>query len=601
MKKSIKSIVYENDDLHFININKPDKNNKKTWSFTINDETSELSGLSDMLSNYNHQIVTLRRGSHYFLAYKIYFNNKYEYFIDTRKANHRDSTSTFIKGLIDYMVYSNDISTLKNVSSFKFTKREMKQQNIDNYLDLCAYFGEYSAIGSGYTRDLRNLVVMDIDVDCTKDVNINALNDLLIKFAKCRSLPDFYIFNHESNHVQLQWVVKNVYYKDINEEVKNETIDNLNKDKNKSKEINLNNIDFTKLTDEGIAYRIFTRSLTDIVPKHKFGDKNYTFWKAKNFYTAFLGLYNLELKVPLYDGNEIYYMERDEIEYNFGTKEGRKRYYDEAYTLGELTFNTRHLVSESIKKIKVKKIEKIKDEDNSNTDDSKNQKKIYGKSRNNFVLICTRETTWELARENGYKNYKDISDLSNIDFNLFRTNVFKTVKNRFKEEDKKYKGHWPETTNISKYNNSEFESTFNGSFNYAIQHLNYTGYTNEQRTKSLENRQIGKDIHLSLVDFIRNNNKKIKRDELLYEVNSVLKSSGKKEISLASLNRYIKTSKSMTLDERKKLYSDIMYIYTERQAQLKKAIEDKNEKKINSCKKRLNYINLNIIKDLCIK
>ena len=363
MKKTIKDIVEECNDLYLIKINKQNKRDKNTWTFTIIDKTSNLCGLSDKLSNYTYQIVTLRRGNHFFLAYKIYFDNKFEYFVDTRKANHRDSTTKYVNGLIDYVVYSNDISTLKNASSFKFTSREMSQNNIDNFLDLCAYFGEYSAIGTGFTRNLRNLVVMDIDVDCTKESNKESLNNLLITFGKCNSLPDFYIFNHESNHVQLQWLIKNVNYKNIDESIKDEIIENLNLDTNKSKEIKLNGTDFTKLTNDGIAYRIFTRALTDIVPKYKFGDKNYTFWKAKNFYSAYLGLFNLELKVPLYNGKEIYYMDKDEMEYNFATKEGRKRYYDEANSLDELIFKTKHLVTETIKKIKVKKIEKIKDED----------------------------------------------------------------------------------------------------------------------------------------------------------------------------------------------------------------------------------------------
>lgn len=579
MKKTIKDIINENEDLHFIQINKINKRDKKTWSFTITDSTSEYSGLHDKLSNYKFQIVTLRRGNHYFLSYKIYFDNKFEYFVDTRKSNHRSNTSEYVDSTIDYLVYSNDISIMKNDSSFKFTKREMNQKHIDNFLDLCAYFGEYSAIGTGITRDIRNLIVMDIDVDCTKESNKNALNDLLLKFARCNTLPDFYIFNNESKHVQLQWLIKNLKYKIIDDNIKNEVIENLLKDVNKSKEVNLKGTDFTKLNNDGLSYRFFTLALTDIVPKHKFGDKNYTFWKAKNFYSAYLGLYGLELRVPLYDGHEIYYMSQEEMDYNFSTKEGRHRYYEEALDFDEIIKRTNNLVKIYIDKIlpkKRKEIENIKDEE---IEDTEVQNKKYAKSRNHFVFVCTRETTWEIARKSGFRKYEDISNLLPFDYNLFKKKIYRTVKKRFKDEDKKYNGHWPDTVNMSKYNDSEFDSTFNSSFDFGIHNLNCTGYTNEQRTKSANTRGIGKDVKLSLVDYTRTNNVKISRDDLLNEVNRILILSGQKKISLTSLNRYIKESKQMNNDDRIKLYNCILDTY------------EKSDKK---CKK----ININIIRYL---
>ena len=82
--KTIRDIVKENSDLHFININKPCKNDKSTWTFDVIDKTSQLSGLSDYLHNYYYQIVQLRRDEHYFIAYKIYYGNVYEYFVDCR-------------------------------------------------------------------------------------------------------------------------------------------------------------------------------------------------------------------------------------------------------------------------------------------------------------------------------------------------------------------------------------------------------------------------------------------------------------------------------------------------------------------------------------
>lgn len=575
MKKTIKDIINESEDLHFIKIYKPNKRDRSTWTFTVIDSTSDIAGISDYLSNYKFQIVTLRRGNHYFLSYKIYFDDKFEYFVDTRKSNHRANTSEYVESTIDYMVYSNDISIMKNDSSFKFTRREMNQKHIDNFLDLCAYFGEYSAIGTGITRDIRNLIVMDIDVDCTKESNQTALNELLIKFGKYNSLPDFYIFNNESKHVQLQWLIKNLKYKDIDNNVKSEIIENLLKDKNKSKEINLSGTEFLKLTNNGIAYRLYTLALTDIVPKHKFGDKNYTFWKAKNFYSAYKKLYNLELKVPLYDGHEIYYMTQEEMDNNFSTKEGRCRYYDEAPDLNDITKKTEDLVGSIIKKMiprKKKEIENIKDEETSIVNTEERSNKGYAKSRNSFVLVCSRETTWELARKSGFKSTDDIRKMSQYELDLFKKKVFRTVKKRFKDEDKKYNGHWPDTTNNSKYHDSEFDVTFNGSFNFAISNFKYTGWSSEQRIKSANTRSVVKDIKLYLVDYIRLNNKKISRNDLLNEANRILTSSGQKKISLTSLNRYIKQSKNMTSSDRTNLYNYIV-----------------NEKKNNK-------ININIIK-----
>ena len=51
-----------------------------------------------------------------------------------------------------------------------------------------------------------------------------------------------------------------------------------------------------------------------ISKKNKFGDKNYRFWKAKNYESARLGLYNLELMMPYYNNGEIKYLSKEEID-----------------------------------------------------------------------------------------------------------------------------------------------------------------------------------------------------------------------------------------------------------------------------------------------
>ena len=59
----------------------------------------------------------------------------------------------------------------------------------------------------------------DIDVDCETDSNKAEVNRILLEFAKCSALPDFIIKNHETHHIQMQWLVKNVMYKIMDQDV----------------------------------------------------------------------------------------------------------------------------------------------------------------------------------------------------------------------------------------------------------------------------------------------------------------------------------------------------------------------------------------------
>lgn len=597
MKKSLKEVISKYNNIHFFSLEKPNKIDRKTWKFTITDKTSEYAGLSGCMSEYNYQIVTLRRDNYFFLAYKMYIDDIPEYYVDVRKSNFRRNATAYINSLMDYSVFSNDISKTKNESSFRITEKEMKSKNIDNYLDLCFYYGDYSAIGTGYTRNIRNLVVFDIDVDCTKKENVIEINNLLLKFAKCNALPDFYIFNKESKHVQLQWLIKRFNYKIIDENVVNETINEINHDTDQNKEINYICTDFTKLTDFGIDYRRYTLALTDIVKKYKFGDKHYTYWKAKNFYTALLGKYELELKMPYIDCGEIKYYSQEEMLDLFSTKEKRKLYLEEAPTIIELYKKTDTIIKDLIGKVTVKKVSKIKDDEqpvleHKNIESNQGN---YGKSRNTFVLICSRTTTWEVLRNYGYRETSDINKLSKEELNKIKNTIYNLVKNKFKKEDKKYNHIWPDTTNMSNYSNEEFEKTFNTSFRYAIQHFKNTSYNNEQRKSSLETRHLKKDLHLSLVDYIRQNNKNIKRNDLFTEVNELLEKFNEKKISLSSLKQYISESKRLSDSDRINLHSEIINGLNSRNQQLSNAIDKNNEKTINICKKRCNYLNVNII------
>ena len=282
-QKTLRDIVETDDKLRMFNLIKNNKYDKSTWEFNILDRRSPYDGMLDYLTNYHYQITTIRDNNHFFLAYKIYLNSddEPEYFVDIRKANHRNSVEKFVNGMAEYSVYSNDVSTVKNAPSFKVSDREMKYLNIDNFLDLCHKFGRFSAIGTGITRNIRNLIVLDIDVNCDTDSNKAEINRILLEFAKCSALPDFIIKNHETHHIQMQWLVKDVVYKEMNQVVIKNTIKNLKEDNNKRKEINLFGTNFMELTDWGVDYRKFSTALTCISKKHKFGDKNYKFWKAQ--------------------------------------------------------------------------------------------------------------------------------------------------------------------------------------------------------------------------------------------------------------------------------------------------------------------------------
>lgn len=599
MAKNINEIIKESDDLHFIRIEKPNKRDKSSWTFTVTDKTSLISGLSDNLSNYKYKIVTLRRGNHFFLAYKIYFDNTFEYFIDTRKANHKKSVSQFVNGLVNYFVFSNDISKMKNDPSFKITELEMRNNGIDNFIDLCVYFGDYSAIGTGYTRNIRNLLVMDIDVDCTKEDNKNEINSLLVKFSECMALPDFYIFNHESNHVQLQWLIRDCDYKIIDTELIDATKEELSDDTNRNCEIKFMRKSFTKLSRCGEDYRTFTLSLTDIVNKRKFGDKNYTFWKAKNFYTAFLGLYNLELKMPYLKNGEICFRTHDEMEYIFSDKKRRDEYFNMSPTISSLYEKMKPLVKDLIdknKKTYSRKLSKIKDVDEIVVEElSDRNRNLLGASRNNFVLKCTRETTWEYARKHNINSSNDVKNLESGELEKFKKDVKRIVKKKFKDENDKYNGIWPDTTNHTEYSRYEFDSTFNNSFLFAIQNISNDYWSKDQRKNSIETRHLTKEVNLTLVDSIRNNRKNIKRTELLNLVNAILKNSGRKEISMTSLKRYISESKKLNKDTRKILYNNIVKIFNENVSKLNEALKTDDKKTINSCRKKCDRININII------
>lgn len=606
-QKTLREIVEKDDKLRFFNLIKNNKYDKNTWEFEIVDERSPYAGMSGYITDYRYQMVTLRYNSHFFLMYKIYIEEggEPEYLVDIKKANHRVSVEKFVNSTAEYSVYSNDVSTVKNAPSFRVSQREMKFQQIDNFLDLCYKYGNFSSIGTGITRDIRNLIVLDIDVNCDTDVNKAEVNRILLEFAKCSALPDFIIKNHETHHIQMQWLVKDVVYKVIDQNIIKTHIKTLNEDNNKRKEINIFGTNFMELTKWGVDYRKFSTALTCISKKNKFGDKNYRFWKAKNYEAARLGLYNLELLMPYYIGGEIKYLSKEEIDSLLETKEARKEYFDEAPTIVELYQRTKHLVNEHIEKIDDKKIKKIKDEDVELEENTKKNRETltkediengnFGKSRNTFVLNCTRAMTWRIAKEHKLRSYNDIMSLSDKEHKKFKNEIHSVVKELFNKTDKQYNGRWPDTSNHGKYPKEEFENTFNNSYSYAISTINDFYYTDEQRELSLESRRLTRSVNMCIVNDIKSKYVKIKRGDLLKETNDILKENGHKPISLGSLKRYLNDLKTMSEDDKKEMYDNIEHIHKVRTQELLDALESSEEdsKKVMSCKKRLEQVNMN--------
>lgn len=604
--KTLRDLVLEDDKLRLFNLTKYNKYDKNTWEFEIIDERSPYAGVVGYLTDYRYQMTTLRHNSHFFLIYKVYIadGEEPEYLVDIKKANHRVSVEKFVNSTAEYSVYSNDISTVKNAPSFKVSQREMKYQKIDNFLDLCYAYGNFSAIGTGITRDIRNLVVLDIDVNCDTEVNKAEVNRILLEFAKCGALPDFIIKNHETHHIQMQWLVKDVVYKVIDPNIVKTHIKTLKEDINKKKEINIFGNNFMELTKWGVDYRKFSTALTCISKKNKFGDKNYRFWKAKNYESARLGLYNLELLMPYYRDGEVKYLSKEEIDSLLDTKEARKEYFDEAPTIVELYQRTKHLVNEHIEKIDDKKIKRIKDEDVELEESIKRNRESlskediengnFGKSRNTFVLNCTRAMTWRVAKEHKLRSYTDIMSLSDREQKKFKNEIHSIVKELFNRTDKKYNGRWPDTSNHGRYPKEEFESTFNTSYSYAISMINDFYYTDEQREQSLESRRLSRSVNMCVVNDVKSKYMKIKREDLLKETNDILKENGHKPISLGSLKRYLKDLKTMTEDDKKEMYENIEYIHKVRKQELLDALESSEEdsKKVMACKKRLNQVDV---------
>ena len=561
MVKTLKNIIENSNDIFLIKVDKPSgngKHNRSSWKYTMVDPR----WTDESFKDYKFKTVHLKRDNSFFLAYKS--NESNAYFVDPKRAMHRTSVSKFINNLVDYSINTNDISTTKDEPSFRVTQREMESNGIDNFIDLCYTYRYFSAIGTGYTRSIRNLIVMDIDVDCTRTDNILEINNLLKIFAEHDVLPNFYIFNHKSKHIQLQWLIKNLQYKEINNETVTNVINEIKSIQQKNCEIDYMKTDFTKISELGIEYRRYTQALCDIVPKKKFGDENFTFWKAKNPMSALVGAYGLELMMPYYSNGKIEYLTIEEMNMIFSSKESRRQYFNQAIDITEWYEKLSDVLDPILEKITEKKVMKF--DDGVDIAEIKREKKInkqqkskdtFGGSRNTFVLNCTRTTTWEVAKNWGCRKKEDIDRFGHELFTKFKKEVYDTVYQRFKEEDNKFGGVWPDTTNKSSFLISEFKQTFDSAFPYALQNLNNKSYSDEDREKSKKSRKLSKNLKLITVDRIKRNNTKLTRKELLKETNKTLQKLYIKPISMGSLKRFIAESNELTEEVREELQTNL--------------------------------------------
>lgn len=544
MAKTLKEIIKNSSDIFIINSCKPEKHDISTWKFTPNDERWNYGEIDTK----NMKMTTLRRGENFFNCYRYNIDSDVVYLVDPDKAVFRSSVKKYVNTIANYSVKTNDISKTKNDPSFRITEYEMKKLGIDNFIDLCYHFREYSAIGTGYTRDIRNLLVLDIDVDCTKQNNKEEVDSILEIFKQADILPEFIIFNKSSKHIQMQWLIKDLQYKKESKVTVDNVIKDLMMDKNKNCELEHRKTDFTEITPYGIDYRRFSLAMCDISSKRKFGDKHYTFWKAKNPMSALEGLFDLELKMPQVVNNEITYVDDEYMKYLFSTKERRRIFFEEAKDITEIYEKLKSIMGPLIQKITERKVKNIKDAEDVSEKSTPQKKRgdkkrtDYGESRNEFVKNCTQLTTWEIAKEHGYRT-EHITNMKYEDLRKFRSEIYVMVKEKFNLENEKHNGVWPGTVNMSAYSISEFNKTFESSFHWSMQKFNNQAYSNMDREKSLAIRHDKKERKKMLVMELKSEFPSCTKREILKKANSILSENGE-SLTMTTLKRYLSEIKS---------------------------------------------------------
>lgn len=555
MAETLRDIVGRSDDIYVFSIDKKDEFDRRMWEFRVTDRRSPMYGLSDKFSRYDYRVVTLRRGDHFFLAYRFMLPDGSVYFVDIRKANHKTSVRKYVDGLVNFYMKSNDISYKKDDSSFKISEMRMKSLGIDNFIDLCHHFRPYSAIGIGYTRDVRNLVVLDIDVDCRERENRDELDTMLVRLGSAGILPNFEIHNNTNGHIQMQWLIQPYRYKRRCEAQVAELVSRLGSSRNRNCEVGGVPMNYTYIedTDGSAEYRLLTRSLTDMSDKPKFGDRNFTFWKAKNFCTALYGLQNLELMMPVWRDGRVTYLSKAEMVDMFSTREGRRGYCEAAPEFGDILLRARPLLSEHMERewAAVRYPNEYGPGETLAVEYDVRRDAACEDSRNNFVFSRTKTLTWEICKRMGLRSAEDIAKLPKKEGDKLDDAIHEAVHDEYVRSDISYGGRWPGTSNQTPFSRKEFESAFRTALNFAkCKFNNLSKYSDEQRERSVRERGLKKDMKVILVDHFMHSGKG-SRKALLDAVNIALVESGQKGISMSSLKRYMEILRSMSDDDRR--------------------------------------------------
>lgn len=572
--------------IYNISINKDKETfSNKNWTFDIIDEKCPYAGLSANWSDYHPRALYFKDEDGAFrLCYEMKMDSgELFYFFDKHHSIKKNTYATFVDSIKEYAYNSTDISKRKDESSKRITKQQMKGMKISNFVDFGVKFSSCSSIGSGLSRLYRNIILLDIDVDCiSNEKNAALLNDLINnKLLNANLLPTFQITNNENGHIQLQWLIKEVPYANMH----HQSITEYEKYVANSEEqfYSIPKLE-TVLNEYGNRYRAATKTLCDLVDDDKFGDKNFTFWKIKNFASAWKNLYNLSLDIPYNNNGVVEYLTEDKIDKILNDKKQRALLYSKCITLDEFINRLNTISNVPVEEYLGGHSDCLIEEVEIAYEESTNIRVYSDKesSRNQFVFRNTRNITWQILNK---RKLFDIKNKSASFIDKLRKELQDIVWAEFQKKDKYYNSKWPGTTHKEPYLRTEFKSTFNGAFKWAI--AKYVPCTNRYSQTKLElskiSRETRKYLELIVTEYMINKYQKMKWKDLTTLINENLP----KSISTSSVRRLARDIKSMNNDEKYRTYQAYYRELDDRRGQYEISVLSKRLKK----ESKENYLN----------
>ena len=570
------SIVKDIPNIYEMTIHKDvfDKYNKRLWKFDC--------CFGEGLDWLNHEpiIHNYKYNNNYFLCYEMTINGEKKLFADPKRMMNRTSLKSYIQFRKDYLLNSTDLSLSKTDKSVRITNSIMNNNGIKNYVDLCCYYNKYSSIGAGMNRMTRNIVLFDIDVDCREENNKQALENLLQMMCDQDVLPTFIIHNDENGHVQLQWLILQVTYSDVYKPSIDDACEQM---------LHLGNGMFTApnittaINNTGKEYRALTQSLCDLVNIDKFGDPNFTYWRIKNFASAWKGLYNLRLEMPENDNGIIRYKTKEEIDELFDTENARRNFMFSSQSFFKLRDKLIKVGADFSKYLNGDSDELIEDDTDIETDEFKREREKGNgmMCRNSFVLYMTTTITWKLMREGVVTNLKKAAK--------------KEVYDLFLEEDKKYKGCWPGTSKHDAYTKTQFNSTFKSAFEYATSIFKKNKFDKKDMENSIITRKSRKYLIMILTIYEMKRRQNISSKEITQYVNAHLK----ENVSWETIRKHMREINKMTPNDIIHMVCEFEKEYINRTEQYTKSIKGNvsNHSRENY-KNRLEYIDCDVIKNI---